>query len=184
MIVPEKMDRRVRRTLQLLWDALVVLSMEKGYDNVTIRDITERADVAYITFFRHYESKHALLIQRVQETITELEAIAHRVVPDETPVYHETEGLYLFQHVQQHPNFYRLIVTSSARKQIQNALMNNIRRHLGKHTTTIPAYLAAHHSAVALIGLIEWWLEHDTPCTPEQMAQIYYQLIVKPVLDA
>ena len=46
-------DRRVRRTQNLLAKALIALTLEKGYEAVTIRDITQRADVAYATFFRH-----------------------------------------------------------------------------------------------------------------------------------
>ena len=55
------LDRRVKRTQRLLAEALISLTLEKGYDAVSIRDITERADVAYATFFRHHEDKEALL---------------------------------------------------------------------------------------------------------------------------
>ncbi len=57
----ESQDRRIKRTQQLLAKALIALTLEKGYEVVTIRDITEWADVGYATFFRHYYSKDALL---------------------------------------------------------------------------------------------------------------------------
>ena len=44
-------DRQVKRTEDLLAKALIALSLEKGYEAVTIRDLTERADVGYATFF-------------------------------------------------------------------------------------------------------------------------------------
>lgn len=179
---PEKVDRRIQRTQQLLGNALIALSAEKGYDNVTIRDITERANVAYITFFRHYRDKRELLLQRLQQVVIELEVAARQAVPDETPAYHETEGLYIFRHVRQHRDFYSLLDYGSARKQIQKALARMIQGHFELHATTIPVDIAAHHCAVSLIGLIDWWLEHDMPYTPERMAEIYYQIIVKPIL--
>lgn len=180
----DKVDRRIQRTHQLLGDALIALAAEKGYDNVTIRDITERANVAYITFFRHYEDKHALLLQQLQRIVAELEAIAHQTASDHEDVqaYHETEGLYIFRHVQQHQAFYRLLAYGSARKHIQQALGALIQVHFEEHDTTIPQDIAANHCAVSLIGLIEWWLEHEMTYTPERMAQIYYQIIVKPIL--
>ena len=58
----ETKDRRVKRTRNLLRDALIALSLEKGFDNITIQDITERADIAYRTFFRHYSDPTELLI--------------------------------------------------------------------------------------------------------------------------
>ncbi len=57
----EKVDRRIKRTQKLLQEALISLTLEKGYDEVTIREITDRADVGYTTFFRHYPDKEALL---------------------------------------------------------------------------------------------------------------------------
>ena len=39
-------DRRVKRTQKLLAQALIALTLEKGYEAVTIRDITQRADEA------------------------------------------------------------------------------------------------------------------------------------------
>ena len=43
----EKVDRRIQRTQDLLGDALVSLIVEKGYDEVTIRDVTERANESW-----------------------------------------------------------------------------------------------------------------------------------------
>ena len=65
----EKIDRRVRRTYKLLGDALISLILEKGYEDITIKDITERADVAYVTFFRHYKTIDDLLQQRLDEIV-------------------------------------------------------------------------------------------------------------------
>src|SRR5262245_28174814 len=54
-------DRRVKKTLQLLQNALVELISEKGYDDVTIQDILDRADVGRSTFYAHFENKDQLL---------------------------------------------------------------------------------------------------------------------------
>src|SRR5690606_12454565 len=61
-----KVDARVRRTRRRLQDALVALVLERGYEAVTIRDVAERADVGYATFFRHYASKEALLLDLLE----------------------------------------------------------------------------------------------------------------------
>jgi hypothetical protein len=45
-----KIDPRVRRTRRILQDALVSLVLEKEYSAISIKDITNRAEVAYITF--------------------------------------------------------------------------------------------------------------------------------------
>ncbi|NCF69861.1 MAG: TetR/AcrR family transcriptional regulator, partial [Chloroflexi bacterium] len=45
-------DRRIRRTRRLLEAALLDLVDEQPYPSITIRDITDRADIGYATFFR------------------------------------------------------------------------------------------------------------------------------------
>ena len=60
----QKQDRRARRTRQLLRDAFVALLKEKRYEDVSVQDIIERADVARSTFYVHYVDKEDLLVGR------------------------------------------------------------------------------------------------------------------------
>ena len=68
-------DRRVKRTQKLLAKALIELTLEKGYEAVTIREITQRADVAYTTFFRNYHDKDALLHDVLDVVLEDLVAL-------------------------------------------------------------------------------------------------------------
>ena len=58
---PEKHDRRTRKTRQQLRSALLVLLKEKRYEEISVQDIIERADVARSTFYMHYVDKNDLL---------------------------------------------------------------------------------------------------------------------------
>jgi AcrR family transcriptional regulator len=57
----EKVDPRIVRTRKLLLDAFMSLMGEKGFDDVTIQDIAERATVNRATFYAHFSDKYALL---------------------------------------------------------------------------------------------------------------------------
>ena len=61
-------DKRSNRTRQALTNALISLTLEKNYDNVTVRDLAERADIGYATFFRHFTDKDALLADVLEDT--------------------------------------------------------------------------------------------------------------------
>ncbi|MBL4684285.1 MAG: TetR family transcriptional regulator [Nannocystaceae bacterium] len=65
-----KTDRRVRRTQRALYDAMIQLILEKGFDAITVAEIAERADVGRSTFYAHYAEKEDLL----QGSIDELRA--------------------------------------------------------------------------------------------------------------
>jgi AcrR family transcriptional regulator len=54
-------DRRARRTRQALHQALMRLIVERGYEQVTVADIAEAANVGRSTFYAHFTDKDDLL---------------------------------------------------------------------------------------------------------------------------
>ena len=60
----EKKDRRIRKTRQILRDTLLTLLKEKRFDDISVQDIIERADMARSTFYVHYMDKDDLLTGR------------------------------------------------------------------------------------------------------------------------
>jgi AcrR family transcriptional regulator len=192
----QKVDRRIQRTQELLGNALVSLILEKGYEAVTLKDITDRANVAYVTFFRHFKDKDQLLMQRLQESLTELtDCIESAALETQQPLAIENEGLLIFKHIQQHSSLYRTLLSSRGghqgsslvRKRTQDIIAAIFLRGctvLHDKSHIIPAEIAAHHIAASLLALIEWWLENDMPYPLERMAQIYSKLIISATLNA
>src|SRR5438094_5615513 len=105
----EIQDRRVRRTQHLLAKALIALTLEKGYEDVTIRDITERADVGYATFFRHYRDKDELLQDVSDVVLDELIGLLSPAIPNDDPA---AVGVVLFRYVQAHSQVVRVLLGS------------------------------------------------------------------------
>src|SRR5690349_13693927 len=54
-------DRRTLRTRQALHQALIRLVMERGYDQVSVADIADAANVGRSTFYAHFTDKDDLL---------------------------------------------------------------------------------------------------------------------------
>lgn len=57
----EKEDPRVTRTRGLLENAFMEVVAEKGFQSVSVQDITDRAGVNRATFYAHFPDKYALL---------------------------------------------------------------------------------------------------------------------------
>ena len=55
------LDPRIKRTRQLLQDALQKLLSEKDFDRISVQDIAETATLNRATFYDHYSDKFALL---------------------------------------------------------------------------------------------------------------------------
>ena len=97
-------DRRVRRTRHALENALISLILEKGYDAVTIEEITDRADLGRTTFYLHFRDKEELLMNAIDTMIEDFLA------------QNETQPLTkqkILENVQTALNALRNMVTSS-----------------------------------------------------------------------
>jgi len=61
MHAPAALDPRVKRTRQLLYRAFMELLAEKGFEAITVGDITSRSTLHRTTFYSHFTDKFALL---------------------------------------------------------------------------------------------------------------------------
>ena len=67
-----RLDPRIRRTRQLLQDALKRLLEEKEFDKISVQDITEAATLNRATFYAHYTDKFALLGELIRVSFLQL----------------------------------------------------------------------------------------------------------------
>jgi AcrR family transcriptional regulator len=175
-------DRRARRTRKALGAALVSLVLEQGYDDLTVRAIAERADVAHATFYRHYRDKHDLLTHLLDATVGEIEAMVR------APALRESEGVVIFRHAHENANLYRVLLGSPAALPVRRWLLRRLAAHilsdchpvLERRYPDVPVQLTAYHQAASLLVLIEWWLDQGTPMPPQRMAEVYDRLRASP----
>lgn len=78
-----RLERKKIRTKELIFQAAVDLFREKGFDNTSVEEITERADVAKGTFFNYFARKEALLAFLGEKRMEAILAIVQsRLGPD------------------------------------------------------------------------------------------------------
>src|SRR5579862_5641603 len=95
---------RGQETQQQLTDVLMELALEKGFEAVTVKDITERAGIDRSTFYLHFKDKYELLVTSQQRLIDDLVA---RIQPGDL----STSGVAVaFAHMAEHVNQYRVLL--------------------------------------------------------------------------
>jgi AcrR family transcriptional regulator len=181
-------DRRIRRTQKLLGEALIALALEKGYKNITIQDVTERADIGYRTYFRHYAGLDELLIDVAKSRLDDIYELLDLPKTDtvlENPVLHFREiGRKLFVHIQENPEFRFLLLDNSLRFVLEPVMKRACERaeenlnHLPQEN--VSAALAANHIIASAFSLMRWWLENGMPHSPDRMGEIFTELTVRP----
>ncbi len=59
--VEEKLDPRVKRTRSQILQSFNDLLAEKGFESISVQDVTDKAQINRATFYAHFEDKYKLL---------------------------------------------------------------------------------------------------------------------------
>src|SRR5438874_13165148 len=102
-------DRRTQRTRHRLGGAMVELIKEKRFDDITVQNVIERADVGRATFYSHFRDKEDLFEQQ-WEGFNHL--LASRIAWDKAGAESFFPVTFFFQHLQEAQPFYRGLVRS------------------------------------------------------------------------
>lgn len=182
----QPIDRRIQRTRQLLHDALFLLIIEQGYEEVTIADITERANLGRTTFYLHYQDKEDLLKTSIRALMHELQQDVEPSAEEVCP--YSVRCIRIFQHVAQRQQLYRALLRETGSVNIGNLMRTYFAELFLRQTLeplkreNVPSLsneLIAAHAAGSLFGLLSWWLNHEAPPSAEQMGTVYFQLMAK-----
>jgi AcrR family transcriptional regulator len=188
---PRKTDRRIQRTRQMLRDALMELVVEKGYETISIQDITDRANVARTTFYLHFKDKEDLLLQSLKDEFSGLlDNVPKRVL--KTSKGEEIELLdpaYSgdFEYLAQYADFFRAMFGKSGSISFIHNLMEYLIEVIKQNMPDLgvkerlPDGLIYNAMVYSQIGIITWWLNNLEAYTPQEMSKISYKLTTKGV---
>ncbi len=176
-------DLRVRRTKQILRQALMDLMNEKSYEAITVAEIAERAMVNRTTFYRHYEDKSDLFTRGMDEMLDEIWNTLWSV-PEEM----EDNGidkprqytLAMLTHIKHNLDFYKLMFgprgSGDFVLRMRDSAVDAFRHrltHVVDHnhsTPRMPLVVLAHLLAGSLLGLLSWWVKEDCRVSVEDIA--------------
>ncbi len=187
-------DRRVQRTRALLMNALLDLIVEKEYEEVTVQDIVDRANVGRSTFYAHFLDKRELLLSGVDGLQGLLTHEGTALDPSAAPRAHLlTFSLPLFQHVQSNLRFCRaLLGTHSAaivEPRIQRILAELVREELAAcvpagAVLAVPLDVVVQYTVSAFLGLLRWWMDQPAPCSAEEIDRQFRALTISAITAA
>jgi AcrR family transcriptional regulator len=183
----KKVDRRIQRTQGLLQEALIALILEKGYEAITVQDILERANLGRSTFYAHYRDKEDLLVSGFSRVFDDFQrGYAPSGAAPASPEQAARElSLYFLRHTGSHRQLFRALIG----RQGGEIILDYARKFLSDIARTYLAApgLALHDPALveplvqylvsSYLALLTWWLDHESSYSPEQMNDLYFNLV-------
>ncbi|MER6839128.1 TetR-like C-terminal domain-containing protein [Streptomyces platensis] len=175
----QQSDRRSRRSRTAMEGALLELIGDRDLSQISVSDVTGRADVHRSTFYEHYTDVHDLAASACTEMFDQLLAATSALsVSEDTSEGSAHPSLTaVFAHVAEHRALYQALLGADGSARVINHLLQRMTesirsRFSGRLTdpegdTDDPA--AAFISG-ALLGSIADWLHRGCPGTPEHFA--------------
>jgi AcrR family transcriptional regulator len=183
------MDRRIQRTKEALQQALLDLIRQKPYEDIQIQEITDAANTARMTFYRHYGTKDDLLIDCLEHIYQKLRG----VLPPQDSVFtfdlrESPPNLKLFEFLEENAALMRLLMTGPKSWLIHERFRHYIVQHLTQVFARVPQFadlpivLMVNHMASCVIGNATWWLMEGCPYPPEYIARLTHTMGVTGVM--
>jgi len=186
---PKTLTRHQRRRLETrrkLQQAMQELVLEKGYEAVSIQEITDRADLGRGTFYVHFHDKEELLWSLVADRIHFTEQMVGEKFNGNLPAQPEYYGYAnIFEHVAHNQDLYRVLLG----KKGHAGMADRVRAYMVAETLQDmqgmglyddlgqPPEITAQIVVGSIINLAIWWLETPNGYTPRQMAAMLYEAL-------
>lgn len=183
-MITDAMDRRVRKTRRQLRDCLITLLRKKKVQDITVRELTEMADLNRGTFYLHYKDVFDLL-EKVEGALLEE---FNQLVQNQSAkaLKEDLSGIFLnmYQLVQDNSDLVEILLGENGDLHFVNRLKDLIRDKCLKDWREIfhrsdPILFEAFFSFIlsGCVGLVQHWLATGMKETPEQMSYLTEQFI-------
>ena len=178
-------DPRVKRTRQLLTEAMKKLMLEKSYEAVTIRDIVKNAEVNRSTFYLHFRDKQDIFEQIQLDILNELaETLKYPTYTydSEVTAYKREKKpmkthVTMLEHIQKHASFYqRMLEVDEFRKRAVYVIKAEVL--LFQNNVWEATFMAE-----GAVGIIQYWLENDMKESIEELSLWLTRVILFPLGD-
>ena len=182
----EPVDRRVRKARRQLRECLITLLKEKKVQDITVRELTDMADLNRGTFYLHYKDVFDLL----EKTEAELQEDFNQLVCKHDAVDLKQRPSVIFNEiyslVYDNADLIEILLGENGDLNFVNRLKQLIREKCLKDWMEVfrsgnAAAFDAFFSFIVsgCIGLVQYWLQTGLKETPEQMAKLTEHIITK-----
>ena len=168
-------DRRVRRTRSQLRDALVTLTLERGWDAVSVKDVCERADIGRSTFYVHFADKEELLLSGFDELHA---ALDHEWQGQAAPFAFVPS---LIEHARGHLRLFRAMIGKHSGQAIQRRFRDVLTRLVEADLTRLGVDAArlrwvARYISGGFVEMLMVWLERPASLDANGLITMFQQM--------
>jgi transcriptional regulator, tetR family len=159
-------DLRIKRTQKSIKNAFYELIEEKGFDHISVKDITERAMISRNTFYLHYNDKFDLLNKICDELVFKLFIGVGKQLRRETRKLRVAASVIKMgiKTIEEDREAYRVLLSSSGSDLLTQKLQQGIRRALDLISSDIDGIseYSLQYIISGTCGIIKYQVTHES----------------------
>ena len=183
------MDRRQRKTREAIFCAFTQLLSEKEFNQITVGEIIDRADVGRATFYSHFETKDFLLNAFCEELFCHIFDTANSEKNDHKHIF-DCDGsdsvfLHLFYHLQKNDNNILMLLSSKNNELFLRYFRSNLELLIESQfplfenykSKNIPESFWKNHIVSTFVETLKWWIVNGMNEPPEIIIDYFFKVI-------
>lgn len=187
------MDRRQKKTRDAIFSAFSELLSQKSYNQISVQDIIDSANIGRTTFYAHFETKDYLLKALCEELFGHIINTAMGL-PHEHYHYScccETNSvfLHLLRHLQENDMNILELLSSQNNEIFIKYFKSNLKKLIitqyadkgAFKNSRLPAEYLINHISSSFVEAVEWWISRNMKETPEMITE-YFLATIEPLM--
>lgn len=183
------MDRRQRKTREAIFSAFTELLSKKDFNQITVGEIIDRADIGRATFYSHFETKDYLLKEFCEELFCHIFDTENKVQNEHKHIFacdgSNSVFLHLFQHLQKNDNNILSLLSSQNNELFMRYFRTNLEVLIesqlslfeSRKNKDIPLAFWKNHIISTFMGTIKWWIDNGMRETPEVITEYFFMVV-------
>ena len=182
-------DLRVTKTKEAIKTALFDLIEENGFDTITVKEFTIKAQINRGTFYLHYENIEDLVDEYYNDFISKLYALFKMEEEDLRkeagwyyPVVESVSPLMVsvFKFIKENCKLFKFLWLTQENRYykrklkfiVKDVLFYNDNALINKDDLLVPESYYTAYVISAFMGVVAQWIERECKESPEEIAQI------------
>ncbi len=183
------MDRRQKKTRESIFKSFITLLSKKHYNQITVGEIIEYANVGRATFYAHFETKDFLLKSLCEELFGHIFERANEQNLQHGYLFdcNETGSvfLHLFQHLQKNDNNILKLLSCQNNELFLGYFKSNLMKLIKKEeylfnsakSREVPENFWINHVCATFVETTRWWVENGMKESPEMLTGYFTNVL-------
>lgn len=183
------MDRRQRKTRDAIFNAFTKLLSQKDFNQITVGEIIDYADIGRATFYSHFETKDYLLKEFCEELFCHIFVTEDKAACGHKHIFYcdsnDSAFLHLFQHLQKNDNNILVLLSSKNNELFLRYFRSNLERLIesqlslfdNRKSKQVPDSFWKNHIISTFVETIKWWIENGMKESPETITEYFFLVV-------